>query len=716
MRTSLAAVALLTATTVASAQDAPTVESLLRRMTLEEKLAQLLQFVPDQPEFKKTLEQGAVGSVLNTTSPQQAAELQRGVLEASPLRIPLLVGHDVIHGYRTIFPIPLGIAASWDPAMAELAARVSAREARAAGIHWTFAPMLDVARDPRWGRVAEGAGEDPLLVSAFASAYVRGFQGDDPSGPDRLLACAKHFAAYGGALGGRDYAEVEISERTLREVYLPPFRAAVDAGVRTVMSAFNTVFGVPATASPFLLDEVLRREWRFRGMVVSDWASVAELLNHGAAATREEAALRAITAGVDLNMWDGTFAGLAGAVRERRLSEAVIDDAVRRVLQAKFDAGLFEQPVTDAEQSHSVMLTPEHRAAARDVARRSLVLLKNEGALPLRAGRKLAVVGPLAAARADMLGPWHAEGRAEDTVSLLDALRAARMAFASAAGGSISTATDEEIARAVDLAKESDVVVAALGESRDMSGEAASRASLDLPGRQQQLFDALESTGKPIVVVLFSGRPLAITRIAERANAVIQAWFPGTEAGHAVLDVLRGEASPSGRLPMTVPRSVGQVPTFYAHLPTGRPASAGNRYSSKYADLRIEPLYPFGHGLTYTRFEYGGLALSAPTMSMDGSLVVSADVRNAGTRAGEEVVQLYVRDVVASVSRPVRELKGFERVSLAPGETRRVSFTLTRKDLEFWLGGRWVTEPGEFKVWVAPNAAAGVEGTFRVVE
>lgn len=712
----MAAALLLGLASEGFAQPRPDIEALLRQMTLEEKLAQLLQFVPEQGEFKTALPKGAVGSVLNTTSIEQAAELQRAVLAGSRLKIPLLVGHDVIHGYKTIFPIPLAIAASWDPSLAELAARVSAREARAAGIHWTFAPMLDVARDPRWGRIAEGSGEDPLLVSLFGAAYVRGFQGDDPSAADRVLACAKHFAAYGAALGGRDYAEAEVSERTLREVYFPPFHAAIDAGVRTVMSAFNTVFGVPATASPFLLDQVLRREWRFRGMVVSDWASVAELVNHGAAVTKEDAALRAITAGVDLNMWDGFFATLAEAVRQRRLSEHVVDDAVRRVLQAKIDAGLFERPLTDPKRAAAVMLTPEHRAAARDAARRSVVLLKNNGALPLREGRKLAVIGPLADARADMLGPWYAEGKAEDTVSVIDALRAANVPFASASGGTILTASDEDIARAVDLAKESDVVVAVLGESRDMSGEAFSRASLDLPGRQQQLFDALDATGKPVVVVVFSGRPLAVTRVAERANALLFAWFPGTEAGAAVLDVLRGEVNPSGRLPVTVPRSVGQVPVFYAHLPSGRPASPGNRYSSKYGDLPIEPLFPFGFGLSYTRFEYSALELSAPTMTSDGSLVVSAEVRNAGSRAGDEVVQLYVRDVAATVSRPVRQLKAFTRVTLAPGQSQRVSFTLTRKDLEFWLADRWISEPGQFKVWIAPHAAAGLEGTFQLVE
>lgn len=700
---------------LASAPAPQRIERLLGQMTLEEKLGQLLQFTPDQPELAVALDKGLVGSVLNTTGAAQANALQRAALAGSRLRIPLLIGHDVIHGYRTIFPIPLGIAASWDPGAAEQAARVSAREARAAGIHWTFAPMVDIARDPRWGRIAEGSGEDPVLAGALAAAWVRGFQGSDPSAGDAVLACAKHFAGYGAAMGGRDYAETDIPERTLREIYLPPFRAAADAGVATFMSAFNTVNGVPATANPFLLDQILRKEWRYPGMVVSDWAAVAELINHGVAATREEAALAAITAGIDMNMWDGTFATLAAAVRDTRLPMRVVDAAVRRVLRAKEQAGLFDRPFADEAAADAVMLTPEHRAAARQVAQRSLVLLKNENLLPLAAdGRRVALVGPLASARADMLGPWFASGAAGDAVSLADALRQRNVRVVTAMGTGVSDGADDEMAAAVDAAKESDVVIAVLGESREMSGEAASRASIDLPGRQRQLFELLAATGKPMVVVVVSGRPLAIPRVAERARAVIQAWFPGTEAGHAIADVLFGDVNPSAKLPVTVPRATGQIPIGYAQLPTGRPAQPGNKYSSKYADVAIEPLYPFGHGLSYTRFEYSDLRLSAPSLSPGGRVTVSASVRNTGARAGDEIVQLYIRDLVASVARPVRELKAFRRLTLAPGEAQRVEFALTRADLQFWGARGWTAEPGQFKVWIAPSSAGGLEGSFTL--
>jgi beta-glucosidase len=675
------------------------VDRLLARMTLQEKLGQLSQFVVNQPEFPAALSNGLVGSMLHEGGAAQTNQLQRSILAGSRLNIPTLFGYDVIHGYRTIFPIPLAIASSWDPQLAELSARVAAKEARAAGIRWTFAPMVDIARDPRWGRIAEGAGEDPLLGAAMAAGYVRGFQGKSLSAPDSLLACAKHYAAYGGAEAGRDYNTVEVSEGTLREVYLPPFRAAVDSGVATLMSAFASVNRIPASANRHLLDDILRSEWKFKGFVVSDWDAVAELINHGIASSKQDAAMKAISAGVDMDMWDNSYVTLAAAVREGRLPVAVVDRAVRRVLRAKLQAGLFDDPYTNESAAAAVTLTAENRGAARRVGQQSIVLLKNEhDLLPLpKSGRTIAVVGPLAESKVDMLGPWSGQGRAEEAVSPIEGIRAA--------------APDAHITEATS---EADVIIAILGEDREMSGEASSRSSLDLPGDQQKLLESIVATGKPVVLVIMSGRPLSISWAAEHVPAIVQAWFLGNESGHALADVLFGEVNPSGKLPVTVPRTVGQVPIYYAHLPTGRPPNPDDKYTSKYLDLPIGPLYPFGFGLSYTKFEYNDLALSASSIPFDGTLTVSANVRNAGGRAGEEIVQMYIADPVASVSRPVKELKGFQRVALKPGESRRVEFIITRRDLEFWSHNGWVAEPGEFKVWIGPSSATGLEGTFKL--
>ncbi|HEX9492976.1 MAG TPA: glycoside hydrolase family 3 C-terminal domain-containing protein, partial [Thermoanaerobaculia bacterium] len=519
--------------------------------------------------------------------------------------------------------------------------------------------------------IAEGAGEDPLLGSAMAAAYVRGFQ-SEPG----FLACAKHYAAYGAAEAGRDYNAVEMSERTLREVYLPPFHAAVDAGVATLMSAFESLNGVPASANRFLLDDILRKEWKFKGFVVSDWDAVAELINHGVAANKREAAARALSAGVDVDMWDNSYAML----REGDVPMSVIDRAVRRVLRMKFRAGLFDDPYTSESAAPLIL----HRDAARRVAQKSIVLLKNENALlPLpKTGRAIAVVGPLADSKEDMLGPWSAQGKAEECVTPAEAI-----------GATVPV-------------EQADVIIAILGESRHMSGEAASRTSLDLPDDQQKLLESLVATGKPVILVVMSGRPLAISWAAEHVGAIVQAWFLGTESGHALADVLFGDVNPSGRLPVTVPRATGQAPIYYNHLPTGRPADPKDKYTSKYLDVPIGPLYPFGFGLSYTKFEYSDIRV-------DG-LKVSATIRNSGDRPGEEIVQMYIRDPVASVSRPVKELKGFQRVALKPGESRRVEFNITRRDLQFWSNNGWIAEPGEFKVWIGPSSATGLEGTFAL--
>jgi beta-glucosidase len=691
------------------------VEALLSQMTLEEKLGQLTQFVPDQPAFRPALEKGLVGSVLNSGTAAQTNEIQRAALAASRLKIPLIIGYDVIHGYRTIFPIPLAIASSWDPEMARLAARIGATEARTTGIRWTFAPMVDIARDPRWGRIAEGAGEDPFLGSAMAAAYVRGFQGSNPAAQDALLACAKHFAAYGAAEGGRDYATTDMSEATLREVYLPPFKAAVDAGVGSLMSAFNALNGVPATSNQYLMNTILRDEWKFSGFVVSDWSAVTETIAHGTAADPTDAALKSLTAGVDLDMWANSYITLASAVREGRLPIAVVDRAVRRMLRAKFAVGLFDDPYTDEKRAASVILAPAHRQAARQVAQRSIVLLKNEGnLLPLtRSGRTVAVIGPLADSKVDMLGPWAAEGKAEETVSVLEGLRA-KLGTATvlhASGGTFDKATDEELNNAITTARSADVIVAVLGESRDLSGEAASRSSLDLPGRQKELLQRLVATGKPVALVVMSGRPLSISWAAEHVPSIIQAWFLGSEGGHAIADVVFGDVSPSGRLPVTVPRTVGQVPVYHAMLQSGRPADPANKFTSKYIDLPLGPLYPFGHGLTYTRFEYSNLRVDP---CGDVCFRVSAEITNAGSRAGTETAQLYINDPVASVSRPIRQLKGFQRVSLNASEKKRVEFTVDRAALQFWHEGGWRTEPGKFNVWIAPDAASGLQGSFEL--
>ena len=661
-----AAAALLLFLTLATHADEARIEKLLREMTHEEKLGQLTQYAIDAPQLKDALAKGLVGSMLNTAHAGQVNELQRAQLAGSRHRIPILVGHDVLHGYRTIFPIPLAVASSFDPEMAEIVARVSAREARAAGIRWTFAPMVDIARDARWGRIAEGSGEDPFLGSVMSAAYVRGFQSNG------LLACAKHFAAYGAAEGGRDYGHADISEATLRNVYLPPFKAAVDAGAASLMSAFNTVGDTPATANRHLLQEVLRDEWKFRGFVVSDWFAVSELMNHGIAATPAEAARKAFHAGVDVAMADGTFMLLEASPR--------IDDAVRRVLRAKFAAGLFDEPFT-AEQ-HVVSLA---RAEARRVAQRSIVLLKNDGdLLPLAKSRKIAVAGALAESPLDMLGPWSAQGG--PAVSVLEGLRNAG-------------------ATLVDRA-EADVIVAVFGEPRELSGEAASRTSLELPPEQQRELEVLVRTGKPVVLIVMGGRPLSIAWAAEHVPSIVQAWFLGTEGGNALADVVFGDVNPSGRLPVTVPRTAAQAPIYYAHYPTGRPADPNNRFTSRYADVPVGPLWPFGHGLSYTRFEYSDLRVNGN--------VVSAVVKNAGARAGEEIVLLYVRDVVASVSRPVKELKGVRRVSLQPGESVRVEFPLTRRELEFWTNGAWVVEPGDFQVWIGPLVTSVNSGNLQV--
>ena len=577
--------------------------------------------------------------------------------------------------------------------------------------------MVDIARDARWGRIAEGAGEDPVLGSAMASGYVRGFQGSNVAAADSLMACAKHYAAYGAAEAGRDYAAAEIPERTLREVYLPPFHAAVDAGVGSIMSAFESLNGVPASANKHLLDDILRREWKFKGFVVSDWNAVEELVHHGVAANKQDAAILAIKAGVDLDMWGNSYVMLADAVRDGRLPQADVDRAVRRVLRAKFLTGLFDDPYTDPNAAAKVTLTAENRAAARRVAQRSIILLKNEGVLlPLpKTGRSIAVIGPLADSKTDIMGPWSSRGKAEEAISALAGLRAVIPEIQFARGSGILDGTDDEMSAAVTLARNSDVTIAILGESSEMSGEAASRSSLDLPGHQEKLLEAIVATGKPVVLVVMSGRPLAISWAATHVPAIVESWFLGTEGGNALADILFGDVNPSGKLPVTVPRTTGQVPVYYAHLPSGRPADEKDKYTSKYIDIPLGPLFPFGFGLSYTAFDYANITLASTSMKSDGSITASADVHNTGNREGDEIVQMYIADPVASVSRPVKESRRSAASHYAPGETKHVQFTITKRDLEFWSANGWIAEPGEFKVWIAPDSASGAESKFTLV-
>ena len=706
------------------------INSLLARMTLEEKLAQLQMLGGDvaghaNPDIYDQARRGLLGSTLGVRGAHNTNDLQRAAVEGSRLKIPLIFGFDVIHGYRTIFPVPLGEASSWDPSVAERSASIAAKEARAAGVHWTFAPMLDIARDARWGRIVEGAGEDPYLGAAMARARVRGFQGRDYSATDRVLACAKHWVAYGAAEAGRDYNTTDVPERTLREIYFPPFKAAVDEGVGTFMSAFNDLNGVPASANPFTLTKVLRGEWKFDGFVVTDYTAVQELINHGLAANESEAARLALSAGADMEMVSRLY-NLHGAelLRSGKLSEATIDEAVRRILRIKFRLGLFDHPFVDEARERVVTLTPENRAAARDVAARSFVLLKNEReTLPLSKDVKsIALIGPLADDQVDMLGSWNGDGNPADAVTLLAGIKAKVSSSTKinyAKGCDINNDSTEGIDEAVRAARKSDVVIVAVGESAAMTGEASSRSSLDLPGRQLDLVKALQATGKPTVVVLMNGRPLSINWIAENTPAILETWFAGTEGGNAIADVLFGDVNPGGHLPVTFPRAVGQEPLYYNHMNTGRPPDANNKYTSKYLDVSWTPLFPFGYGLSYTEFQLSNLQLSEERIRPDGRLTVSFDVTNTGRRAGDEVVQLYIRDVAASVTRPVRELKGFERVTLRPGEKRRVQFTLTPAELGFYNREmRFVVEPGEFKVMVGTSSADEHElaASFQVVE
>lgn len=702
------------------------VNALLARMTLAEKLGQLQQLDGEgdgnfRPEQVDLLRKGLLGSTLNVRGARRTNELQRAAIEGSRLKIPNLFGYDVIHGYRTIFPIPLAEASSWDPSLAERSASIAAGESYASGVRWTFAPMVDIARDPRWGRITEGSGEDPFLGSAFARARVLGFQGRDYSVPGKILACAKHFVAYGAAEGGRDYNTTDMSEQTLREIYFPPFQAAVDAGVGTLMSAFNSLNGVPTSANQFTLTKVLRGEWKFDGFVVSDYTAVKELINHGVAATDREAAAAAINAGVDMEMVSRLFnEDGADLLQEGKVSQPTIDEAVRRILRIKFRLGLFDHPYVDEKMESGAILTDASRAFARVAAGRSIVLLKNErDTLPLsKAIGSIAVIGPLADDRRAPMGWWSGDGHEADTVTALAGIRlkvSPQTKVNYAKGCDILGDSTTGFSEAVSAARQSDVALVFVGEAKEMVGEAASRASLDLPGKQMELVKEIQATGKPTIVVLINGRPPTIGWIVDNVPALLETWMGGTEAGNAIADVLFGDVNPGAKLPVTFPRVVGQVPIYYNHMNTGRPPDAASRYNSKYFDAPWTPQFPFGFGLSYTQFKITNLQLSDASIRPDGRLTVSVNVQNTGKRMGDEVVQLYIRDVAASMARPVKELKGFKRISLKPGESQRVEFSLGPEHLGFYnLAMKYVVEPGEFKVMVGSSSEDVIEKSFQV--
>jgi beta-glucosidase len=734
------------------------IDVLLHKMTLDEKVGQLVQYSSGQPtgpgtgrtEYNDMIQKGEIGALFNITTAREANAFQRVAMEKSRLHIPLVYGLDVIHGYRTEFPIPLGLAASWDPELVQQAARVAAREASASGIRWMFSPMIDIARDARWGRMAEGSGEDPYLVSAMARAYVLGYQGDQLSSADSAVACPKHFVGYGAAESGREYNSVEISEHTLREYYLPSFRAAIDAGAATIMTAFDSLNGVPASANPFTIKQILRKEWGFQGLVDSDWTSIAELIPHGIANDPATAARKAFLAGVEMDMVSSFYHDtLANLVRSGQVRESALDEAVRHVLRVKYALGLFEHPYADEKQEASAMLQPESVTLARAAAERSFVLLKNSPSsagmplLPLSSDSKnVALIGPLADDAAVMLGSWSAQGRPEDVVTLraalIQKLGADHVHYAK--GGDITETLDEQLAEAVKAAQDSDAVILALGENASlMTGEAASRAHLGLPGRQEQLLEAIAATGKPIVLVLFSGRPLTLPWAFQHVQAVLAAWFPGVQAGPALVRTLFGESNPGGKLPVTWPRSVGQEPLYYNALNTGRPAGnadltkppsgPADKYISRYIDEQNSPQFPFGYGLTYTSFSYGPTQASSAQLSAKAlnsslrdakrssnpDLIVSADVTNTGTRASEEIVQLYVRLEGTSTAQPIRALKGFQHIKLTAGQTQRVTFHLGPEAFALWDDqNKYIVELAHVKIWISPDSARGSQTTVEI--
>ncbi|SFN41093.1 beta-glucosidase [Chitinophaga sp. YR627] len=710
--------------------------SLIKRMTLDEKIGQLNLLTSDmdvtgpfmKPGYKKDVEAGLCGSIFNAYTPQYTRQLQEMAMKTR-LKIPLLFGYDVIHGHKTIFPIPLGEACTWDMALLEQSARIAAQEASADGLQWTYSPMVDIARDPRWGRVAEGVGEDTWYGVQVAKAKVKGYQGSDLSANNTILACVKHFALYGAIEAGRDYNTVDMSRRQMYQYYLPPYKAAIDAGVATAMTSFNEIDGTPATANKWLLTDLLRKDWGFKGFVVTDYTAINEMIAHGNVKDEYEAGAAALNAGVDMDMQGGIFAGqLKKLLQDKKVTLKEIDSAVYRILTAKYDLGLFKDPFKycDNERAAKEIMSAENLAAAQKIAERSIVLLKNENQLlPLKKAAKIALIGPLANSQRDMIGNWSAAGDYTKAVTLLEALkkRSANVQYLPGAHYTQDTTlykratqklkldaadtadSQQMLAAAVELAKQSDIVVMALGESQGMTGEAASRSNISIPENQRELLKAVYATGKPVVLVLSNGRPITLEWENAHIPAILETWFLGTKAGDAIASVLFGDYNPAGKLTMSFPRNVGQIPIYYNHKNTGRPLNPYNKYSTKYLDTENDPLFPFGYGLSYTTFSYGDLKLSKQQIAATDKLQISIPVTNNGNFDGEEVVQLYVRDMVGSVTRPVKELKGYKKITLAKGETKTVTFELSVEDLKFYdKDMRWKAEPGDFTIFVGTNS------------
>ncbi len=723
------------------------VDALLSKMTLNEKIGQLNQYTSrwemtgpapegqSEQQMLDMIKKGQVGSMLNVNGVEATRKTQELAVKNSRLGIPMIFGYDVIHGYKTMFPIPLATASSWDPSAAELSASVAAKEAAASGVHWTFAPMVDISRDARWGRVMEGAGEDPYLGAAMAAAQVHGFQGSDLADESTIAACAKHFAAYGFAEAGRDYNTVEITENTLRNVVLPPFKACADAGVASFMNSFNEIGGMPSTANPHLVRDILKGEWNFDGFVVSDWNSIGEIHEHGVAPNNKEAAYLAMKAGSDMDMEGNCYVDhLKELVEEGRIDIALVDDAVRRILKIKYELGLFDDPFRYCNpEKEKTLLSDENLLASREVAKKSIVLLKNENQLlPLKkSGQTIGVIGDLADDKDSPLGSWRAQAVTGTAVSLLEGMKnaVADQSTIQFEQGPVYIAQEPTFVRhlvyndsdltgidqAVALAKNVDVVVLALGENCFQSGEGRSQTEITLKGVQQQLLEAVYAANKNVVVVLMNGRPLVINWMAENVPAILETWHLGSEAGNAIADVLFGDYNPAGKLPVSFPRAVGQCPIYYNHKSTGRPADTNTVFWSHYTDESNEPLFPFGYGLSYTTFAYSDLKLSSAEITADQKLTVSVNVENTGKYAGEEVVQLYIRDLFGSVTRPVKELKGFKKILLEPGESQVVAFELSASDLAFYTAdSQFKAEPGDFKIWVGTNSNEGLEGSFSL--
>lgn len=711
------------------------VTELMGKMTIDEKISQLVQFTADGTvtgpkagvNYIDEIKKGNVGSILNATGVKYTRELQKMNLDNSRLKIPLLFGYDVIHGYKTIFPISLGEAATWDTDAVALSARVAAEETAASGVHWTFAPMVDITRDPRWGRVSEGSGEDTYLGVQLAIARVKGFQGANLNDLNTILACTKHFAAYGAAEAGRDYNTVDMSERVLRETYLPPFQATVDAGVATFMTSFNEIAGVPATANKFLLRDVLKGEWGFDGFVVTDYTAINELIPHGVAKDSVHAGELALKAGVDMDMVGAVYLKfLKKSLQEGNVTEAQINDACRRILNAKYDLGLFEDPYrySDDKREKQTIYKKEYLDAALHVANESMVLLKNENSvLPLNKNQKVAFVGPLVSDEWNIIGSWAATG---DRYGYATSVEEGIMEVANKKNVSFDKGVEilkddrSMIAKAVESARNADVIVAVMGEFENMTGEAASRSSIDLPGIQKEFLAELKKLNKPIVLVLLNGRPLTLEWENENMDAILEAWYPGTRGGAAIAQTLYGINNPSGKLPMTFPRNVGQVPIYYNHKNTGRPylgpTDPEQKYKSRYTDVDNSPLYPFGYGLSYTTFDYSNLKLSSNQINFNDTLKISVEVSNTGNYDGEEVVQLYIKDKVGTVTRPVKELKGFKKVALKKGEKKTVEFEISSNDLRFYnIDMDFVAEPGDFEVFVGGSSATETKDKFVLV-